>query len=165
MLVSNSISRLVFFDYYNGRFNAGQPAILADYLESSQADTYCVYDLLRETEEIPHFNRVAHSRRKFEKAKSSRRGLEAHVLSLFQKADSVRRELRERVASFADHRRIRQEKSAPIFEKIKTAIEPKPRLHPYAWNGAVCYDLVRLDKLTRFLNHGEVEMDSSLIEN
>ena len=162
---SAPVSRLVFFDYQKGRSRAGPSTILAGYQGSLQTDAYCVYDSLGETEGILHFNCVAHCRRKFEKAKSSTPALAARVLSLFKEAYAIERDLRERGASFAERRQVRQKKSVPVFEKIKTFLEAHATVASNAWKCAVYYASVRWDKLTRFLDHGEVEIDNNLIEN
>ena len=158
-------SRLVFFDYQQGRSRAGPSAILANYQGNLQTDAYRVYDRLGAREGVVHFNCVAHCRRKFEKAKSSAPGPAARVLSLFKKVYAIERELRERGASFSERRQERQQKSAPIFEKIKTILNTPPMVSSRAWKDAVFYTLVRWDKLTRFLEYGEVEIDSNLVEN
>jgi len=38
-------------------------------------------------------------------------------------------------------------------------------MRPESWKQAVYYALVRWEKLTRCLNHGEVEIDTNLVEN
>ena len=158
-------SRLVFFEYQKGRSRDGPSAILAKYQGHLQTDAYCVYDRLGAMEGVVHFNCVAHCRRKFEVANSSAPGPAARVLSLFQQAYEIERELRERGASSAERRQERQQKSVPIFEKIKTILETTTAVSSRAWKEAVYYTLVRWDKLTRFLEHGEVEIDSNLVEN
>ena len=144
-------SRLVFFEYQQGRSRAGPSAVLANYQGKLQTDAYCVYDQLGARKGVDHFNCVAHCRRKFEAVKSS-----ARILSLFK-------QVRERGASFRERRQERQEKSGPIFEKIKTILQTPPMVSSRAWKAAVYYALARWDKLTRFLEHGEV--DSNLVEN
>ena len=158
-------SRLIFFEYQQGRSLAGPSAVLANYQGKLQTDAYCVYDRLGAREGVEHFNCVAHCRRKFEAAKSSAPGPSARVLSLFRQVYAMERELREGGASFAERRQKRQEKSGPIFEKIKTILQTPPMVSSQAWKEAVYYALVRWDKLTRFLKHGDVEIDSNLIEN
>lgn len=158
-------SRLVFFEYQKGRSRDGPSAILAKYQGHLQTDAYCVYDRLGALEGVVHFNCVAHCRRKFEVAHSSAPGPAARVLSLFQQAYEIERELRERGASSAERRQERQQKSVPIFEKIKTILETTTGVCSRAWKEAVYYTLVRWDKLTRFLEHGEVEIDNNLVEN
>lgn len=59
----------------------------------------------------------------------------------------------------------RQQKSAPLFEKLKTFLEANATLSTQSWKQAVYYALIRWEKLTRFLDHGEVEIDTNLVEN
>lgn len=166
---SDPVSKLVFFDYQPGRSRAGPLGILDGYQGHLQTDAYNVYDIFGQRDGILHFNCVAHCRRKFEKAKSSKSkqvgALVAHVLSLFRKVYAIERDLRTHGASFAKRRRVRQRKSAPIFAEIKTFLEANSTAGSEVWRGAVYYTLVRWDKLTRFLDHGEVEIDNNLIEN
>ncbi|MXW31489.1 MAG: IS66 family transposase [Rhodothermaceae bacterium] len=166
---SDPVSKLVFFDDQPGRSRAGPLAILAGYQGHLQTDAYNVYDIFGQRDGILHFNCVAHCRRKFEKAKSSKSkrvgALVAHVLSLFRKVYAIERDLRTHGASYAKRKQVRQRKSAPIFAEIKTVLEANSTAGSEAWRGAVYDALVRWDKLTRFLNHGEVEIDNNLIEN
>ena len=160
---------LVFVDYQPGRSRDGPLKILDGFQGKLQTDGYSVYDYFGRLEGIDHFNCVTHCRRKFEKVKSSEYAFVQQnvkvVLSLFRKIYAIERDLRKRGVSFDQRRVERQQKSAPLFEKLKTFLEANATLGTQSWKQAVYYALIRWEKLTRFLDHGEVEIDTNLVEN
>ena len=160
---------LVFVDYQRGRSRDGPLKILDGFQGKLQTDAYSVYDVFDELDGIDHFNCVTHCRRKFEKVKASEYAFVQEnvkiVLSLFRKIYAIERDLRERGVSFEQRRVERQQKSAPLFEKLKTFLEANATVGTESWKQAVYYALVRWEKLTRFLDHGEVEIDTNLVEN
>ncbi len=143
--------------------------ILEGFQGKLQTDAYHVYDVFDTLDGIEHFNCVTHCRRKFENVKASQYELVQNnvkrVLTLFRKIYAIERDLRARAVSFEERQRIRQEKSAPIFDQLKAFLEFHAMVGPKSWKQAVQYALVRWQKLTRFLNHGEVEIDTNLVEN
>ena len=157
---------LVFVEYQRGRSRDGPMKILDGFQGKLQTDAYRVYDVF---DGIEHFNCVTHCRRKFEKVKTSEYAFVQEnvkvVLSRFRKIYAMERDLRECGVSFEERQRIRQEKSAPIFDQLKAFLELHARVGPKSWKQAVYYALVRWEKLTRFLDHGEVEIDTNLVEN
>ncbi len=168
-LYSAPTPRLVFVEYQRGRSRDGPMGILEGFQGKLQTDAYKVYDRFDHFEGIEHFNCVTHCRRKFENVKASQYEFVqqnvGHVLSLFRKIYAIERDLRERDVSFEERQCIRQEKSAPIFDQLKAFLELNALVGPKSWKQAVQYALVRWQKLTRFLNHGEVEIDTNLVEN
>ena len=168
-LYSAPTLKLVFVDYQRGRSRDGPLKILEGFQGKLQTDAYNVYDLFDTLDGIDHFNCVTHCRRKFENVKSSQyqyvQENVAYVLSLFRKIYAIERRLRERGASFEERRSERQKESAPLFDKIKAFLESTAMLGPKSWKQAVHYALVRWQKLTRFLDDGEVEIDTNLVEN
>ena len=124
-----------------------------------------MYDVFDTLDGIEHFNCVTHCRRKFENVKASQYAFVQtnvkRVLTLFRKIYAIEQKLRERGASFEE----RQNQSAPLFDKLKEILESTATIGPESWKKAVDYALVRWEKLTRFLDHGEVEIDTNLVEN
>jgi len=59
------------------------------------------------------------------------------ILSLFRKIYSIEYDLRERGVSFDQRRVERQQKSAPLFEKLKTFLEANATLSTQSWKQAV----------------------------
>jgi len=160
---------LVFVDYQRGRSRDGPLKILDGFQGKLQTDGYSVYEYFDTLDGIDQFNCVTHCRRKFEKVKSSEYEFVQQnvkvVLSLFRKIYAIERDLRERGVSFDQRRVERQQKSAPLFEKLKTFLEANATMGTESWKQAVYYALIRWEKLTRFLDHGEVEIDTNLVEN
>ena len=122
-----------------------------------------MYDVFDTLDGIEHFNCVTHCRRKVENVKASQYEFVQtnvrRVLTLFRKIYAIEQKLRERGASFEE----RQNQSAPLFDKLKEILESTATIGPESWKKAVDYALVRWEKLTRFLDHGEVEIDTNLV--
>ncbi len=112
---------------------------------------------------------MTHCRRKFEQVKTSEYAFVQEnvkvILSLFRKIYAMERDLRERGVSLEQRRTERQQKSAPLFEKLKTFLEANATMGTPSWKQAVYDALIRWEKLTRFWDHGDVEMDPNLVEN
>ncbi len=168
-LYSAPTPKLVFVDYQPGRSRDGPLKILDGFQGNLQTDAYSVYDVFDTLDGIEHFNCVTHCRRKFENVKASQYEFVQtnvkRVLTLFRKIYAIEQKLRERGASFEERRIERQSQSAPLFDKLKEILESTATIGPESWKKAVYYALVRWEKLTRFLDHGEVEIDTNLVEN
>ena len=111
---------------------------------------------------------LAHMRRKFFEAKAE--GADPQwVLTQVQQLYQIEARLREARAGPDEVSRIRQERSAPVMERVKVRLEElqRSRKHlPQSLTGkALSYALNQWCKLGMFLCHGRVQMDNNLIEN
>ena len=91
----------------------------------------------------------------------------APILNLIQELYQVERQARLLSLSYEQRQNLRQEKSKPILEKIKSQLDiTKNNYLPQSAAGkAYNYCLTRWDQFTKYLEYGEAEIDNNLIEN
>ena len=117
---------------------------------------------------VIHVNCNAHARRKFHEAKFTDRKRSDHALDLYGKLYGIDSYCREQILSFDDRKRIRQEKSVPIFEELATWVKeqiPKLITLRSPIGKAMAYFSEREKQLGMFLHDGMLLMDTNLIEN
>ena len=156
------------FDFRLGRGRAGPREFLGRFEGILQTDGYIAYDQVGG----PKMVRVccwAHARRKFHEAvKLSPQdkvaiGLVARIDELFAIDARARAENFDHAARHA----LRREQARPLLELLKPRIEAVGAqvLPSSALGKAVTYTLALWPKLTRFLEHPEVELSNNLAEN
>ena len=133
-----------------------------------QSDGYSAYpcwlnkpEHTAERDAIIHAGCWAHARRKFAEATDS---ISRKIVRLIAKLYRIETELREKPE--LDRSAVRQQKSAPILDNIKTILDrEKERQLPKSTLGeAIRYTLARWDSLTRYLEHSWLEIDNNLVE-
>jgi len=110
---------------------------------------------------------MAHARRKFEKAKENDTKRAEYVLERMQQLYMIEREAREKGSSFEQRKELREEQSLPILQEMeKWMKEQLPIVLPKSAIGqAIAYSLGLWPRLTRYIQHGQVEIDNNLVEN
>ena len=164
----NPVDRLVFFEYQKGRGNKHARAVLQDFKGYLHTDGYNVYKHYGSLDGVTHVNCNAHARRKFHEAKFTDRTRAEHVLMLYSKLYGIESYCREQNLSFDDRKKIRQEKSVPIFEELKSWVKdqiPKLSTLRSPIGKALGYFSERENELGVFLHDGMLLMDTNLIEN
>jgi len=125
-------------------------------------DGYAVYDTL---EEVTLSGCWAHARRKFSdalKAQPKKTGKATVALDYIQKLYAIERSVRELPP---DRRRdIRQQRAGPLLEQFKIWLtDTADTLLPKRYIGeAVNYALNQWDKLSRYLEEGELSIDNNV---
>ena len=156
----------VVFEYQNGRSRAGPEAFLKEYQGALQSDGYVVYDMFEKKEGITLYNCWAHARRYFYRAKDVYPDGAKHVLHEIRKLYAIERKLRNKGASPAERKEMRQEKALPILDELKTFLDKQPAgSSKCPWWTAVQYTLNRWNRLKDYTANGRVEMDNNLVEN
>lgn len=111
----------------------------------------------------------AHARREFHEALKIGQRLAAGPLAAIQKIYRIETELRERNATADERAAVRRQQSAPVLEILKgelLALRQNPQVLPKGkLCGAINYTLKIWDRLTLFIDRGEIEIDNNLIEN
>jgi transposase len=156
------------FDFRTGRGREGPRSFLGNYEGILQTDGYAAYDRTGGPK-VVHAACWAHSRRKlFEALKLSPEDktaarLIARIDELFAIDAEARRAGMDETARHA----LRQQRSRPLLDVIREELEAarKSALPSSALGKAVNYTLSLWRKLTRFLDHPEVELSSNLAEN
>lgn len=164
----NPVDRLVFFEYQKGRGNKHARPVLQDFKGYLHTDGYNVYKHYGSLQGVTHVNCNAHARRKFHEAKFTDRTRAEHALLLYSKLYGIESYCREQNLSFDERKKIRQEKSVPIFEELKAWVKdqiPKLSTLRSPIGKAFAYFSEREKQLGVFLHDGMLLMDTNLIEN
>jgi transposase len=161
------VDKLVCFDYRKGRGRDGLEEFLESFRGMLQTDGYVAYDIYEKKEGITLFGCMAHARRKFEKAKDNDPKRAEYVLELIQQLYMTEREAREKGLSFDQRKELRAEQSLPVLQQLeKWMKEQLPDVLPKSAIGqAIAYTLGLWPRLTRYVQHGQVEIDNNLVEN
>jgi transposase len=161
------LDKLVCFDYRKGRGRDGPEEFLESFRGMLQTDGYVAYDIYDKKDGITLFGCMAHARRKFEKAKDNDLKRAEYALERIQKLYMGEREARENGLSFEQRKELRVEQSLPVLQELeKWMKEQLPDILPKSSIGqAITYTLGLWNRLTRYIENGEVEIDNNLIEN
>jgi len=153
--------KLVVLDYQRGRSRDGPAKFLQGYRGALQSDGYAAYDGFEK--QLTLYNCWAHARRYFFEAQDNAKELAEHALLEIGKLYAIEREIRE--ATHEERKQVRQERALPILTRFKQWLKQNPGLPKSSWGKAVNYTLSRWDKLTRYTEDGQIEIDNNLVEN
>jgi transposase len=161
------VDKLVCFDYRKGRGREGPEEFLESFRGMLQTDGYVAYDIYEKRDGITLFGCMAHARRKFEKAKENDPERAKYALECMQKLYMTEREAREKDLSPEQRKELREEQSLPVLQELeKWMKEQLPDVLPKSSIGqAIAYTLGLWPRLTRYTQHGQVEIDNNLVEN
>jgi transposase len=156
------------FDFRTGRGREGPKSFLGNYEGILQTDGYAAYNRTGGPKMV-HAACWAHARRKlFDAVKLSPEDrTAAQLVSRLDKLFAVDAEARRAGMDATARHALRQERSRPLLEIIRRELEAAGRsaLPSSALGKAVNYTLSLWQKLTRFLDHPEIELSSNLAEN
>ena len=161
------LAKRVLFDYRSSRSRAGPKDILDGYAGYIQTDGYTVYDDLSKRKEITSVCCMAHARRYFEQAQDGSRKQSVWMLKKIGTLYDIEREAREKGIDSDQRYLIRQEKSKPILDEMKTWLDEQlPALLPKSLIGkSVHYMKGHWDRLEAYISDGCLEIDNNLVEN
>jgi transposase len=156
------------FDFRIGRGREGPKSFLGNYEGILQTDGYAAYDRTGGPKMV-HAACWAHARRKlFDAVKLNPEDkvatqLVARIDELFAVDAEARKAGLDETARHA----LRNERSRPLLEILRGELEAaaKPALPSSALGKGVNYTLSLWQKLTRFLDHPQLELSSNLAEN
>lgn len=159
--------RLVFFDYQQGRGREGPTEILKDFKGFLQTDGYGVYDDFDKRENIIQLNCWAHARRMFDEAKDNDKQRAEFALVKIQQLYELERKAKEEFFTHEQRYVLRQEKALPVLNELEQWLKANiMQATPKSLIGkAIAYTLTRWEKLNRYTQHGELEIDNNLVEN
>src|ERR1700724_722279 len=158
----------VVFDFRLGREQEGPKRFLCHFEGILQSDGYAAYDHVGGPK-IVHAACWAHARRKFFQAvelnpqDQSALRIVAQMDELF----AIDAQAREQALSPEKRQLLRLEQSKPLLEEIKTQIQAaRSGSLPKSVLAQACnYTLTLWTRLTRFLEHPELELSNNLAEN
>jgi transposase len=158
----------VVFDFRMGRAREGPKLFLDKYDGILQTDGYAAYDGVGGNRLI-HAACWAHSRRKFVDALklNAQDAAAADILTHIDALFAVDARAREQKLALEARHRLRQQESAPLLAPLRTALQSalSASLPASATAKACNYTLTLWNKLTRFLDHPQLELSNNLAEN
>jgi len=168
------------YDFTWDRSGEGPHKFLQGFAGTLQADAFSGYDRLFAKGEIVEAGCLAHARRKFYDARAEDPLIALPILALIRNLYDVEREAKDRwpaltqarpdpqelATAVAGRLALRQEKSAPLMEKLKQCLLPLQNelLPKSGLGGAVGYALNHWTALGRFLENGLVAIDNNAAE-
>ena len=157
----------VLFDYRQGRGRDGPKECLENFTGLLQTDGWQAYEAFEERKEIVLFSCWAHARRKFTEAMENDPERADYALRGIRDLYAIERDARHDELSHADRQKLRQKHALPILKELETWLRhnhlttlPESRI-----GRAITYALKRWDKLVRYVEYGQVEIDNNLVEN
>lgn len=160
-------TKLVLFDYRQGRGREGPLKLLKNYQGYLQTDGYAVYEQFESRQDIVLVGCMAHARRYFEHALDNDRARAEKVLLWMQELYAIEREAREQHLSAEDRYILRQAKALPVMEQLENWLltERLQVLPKSAIGKAIFYLIPRFNKIAMYLEEGRLEVDNNLVEN
>jgi transposase len=161
------LDKLVCFDYRKGRGRDGPEEFLGSFRGMLQTDGYNAYDIYEKRQGITLYGCMAHARRKFDQAKDNDPARAEYVLERMKKLYMTEREAREKNLTPEQRKELRAEQSFPVLKELEAWLkEQLPDILPKSTIGqAITYTLGLWNRLTRYIDNGQVEIDNNLIEN
>jgi transposase len=158
----------VLFDFRMGRGREGPKEFLSRFTGILQTDGYSAYNEAG-AEGMVHAGCWAHARRKFFDAVKLSPGDQV-ARQLVERIDdlfAIDAEAREAGMEHAERHVLRGERSRPLIEIIRTEMQAAQlaALPSSALGKAIAYSLSLWHKLTRFLEHPEIELSTNVAEN
>jgi transposase len=160
------------YDYTPNRKRDGPTTWLAGYTGYLQADAYGGYDGIYHAQGVVEVACWAHARRKFYDAQDSDAKRAAQMLALVGELYAVEREAKERAPASAGRLdegatlALRQERSVPVLEKIKTWLDAEGEIvlprSPMAT--AITYAQNQWAALNVYLTQGFLNIDNNAAE-
>jgi transposase len=156
------------FDFRLGRGRAGPKEFLGRFEGILQTDGYIAYDQVGGPKMV-HVGCWAHARRHFMDAVklNPSDSIATAIVRRMDELFGVDAEARAQNLDHAARHVLRQQRAKPLLDLLKPQIEAAgaQALPSSALGKAVSYTLALWPKLTRFLEHPEVELSNNLAEN
>ena len=158
----------VVFEFCMGRGREGPKEFLGQFEGILQTDGYGAYDRVGGPG-LVHAGCWAHARRKFRDAVKLNPNDTAAVwiVKLIDDLFGIDAVAREETLDHSARHALRLERAAPLVEIVREKVEAArdASLPSSALGKAASYTLAQWKKLTRFLEHGELELSNNLAEN
>ncbi len=163
----NSIDKIVFFDYQEGRGREGPLENLKNFKGYLQTDGYGVYDIFDKQNEITLIHCMAHARRMFNEALQNDESRAAYAMQEIQKLYAIERNCKEQNLSVDKIKTVRQQQSLPILTALDEwmkdqymQVTPKSTIAK-----ALAYSIERWERLSKYTENGMLNIDNNPVEN
>ena len=158
----------VVFDFRMGRNREGPKRFLGQFEGILQSDGYAAYEQVGGPKMV-HASCWAHSRRKFFDALKLNPDdrMAARIVGQMNDLFAIDAEARAQNLDHAARQVLRTERARPLLDQIRRQVEAAQAsaLPASALGKAAKYTLTLWSKLTRFLDHPELELSNNLAEN
>ena len=163
----NSILRLVFVDYRQGRGREGPEEILKDFKGYLQTDGYPLYDFFKQKEDITVLHCMAHARRMFYDALENDTARADHALQQFGLLYAIERKAKQLLLNAAGTMEMRQKEALPVLQSFeKWMKEEYIKVPPKsAIAKALQYSIGKWKELTTYTTNGMLHIDNNPVEN
>lgn len=163
----NSLSKLVLFDYRDGRSREGPEDILQGFQGYLQTDGYAGYGAFAEQKGVTLIHCMAHARRKFHDALSNDEQRASHALQEIQKLYAIERICKDAQLDFAATKEVRQRDAVPVLKELGLWLQQQyVQVLPKSLIGeAIAYSLKRWERLSTYVNDGRLSIDNNPVEN
>jgi transposase len=163
----NSIDKIVFFDYQQGRGREGPMEILQHFRGYLQTDGYSVYDVFDKRDGITLLHCMAHARRMFYEALGNDEARATYAMKEIGKLYAIERNCKEQNLSFDKIKTVRQLKSVPILTSLGDWMkEQYLQVTPKSTIGkALGYSIERWKRLSLYTENGMLNIDNNPVEN
>ena len=163
----NSIEKIMFFDYQEGRGRDGPMEILENFKGYLQTDGYNVYDVFDKQTGVTLIHCMAHARRMFNEALDNDQSRAAYAMKEIQKLYAIERDCKEKKLPVDEVKNIRQEESVPILAALKEWMKQQyVQTTPKSTIGkALAYSIERWEKLSLYTQNGMLSIDNNPVEN
>ena len=164
---ASGVNPIVIYDYYPTRSGQVPIELLEGFSGYLQVDGYDGYSMACEKNKLTRLGCMDHARRKFKDAFSTSGGKDIGKKGLifFKSLYKIEDEIEK--MSPDEKKRIRQEKSKPILEEMKTWVEEKrPKITPKSVSGkAINYFYNEYKYLVGYLEDGRLNISNCGVEN
>lgn len=162
------INPIVLFDYDPTRSKEVPGRLLKDFKGYLQVDGYGGYDEICKSADVIRVGCMAHVRRKFFDVYkvSEKQGSPAHQMLLLMKGIyKIEDQIRD--LSVMERKQIRQDKSQPILDEVKTWLDlNQPKYPPQGLLGkAISYAVNQWAYVIRYIDDGRLAIDNNFTEN
>lgn len=163
----NSLDKLVFFDYQEGRGREGPMEILGHFKGYLQTDGYAAYDIFDKRPGITLIHCMAHARRMFNEALDNDYDRAYYALCEIQKLYEIERISKEASLNFEERKAVRSMKAAPILKGLGLWMQQQyMQVFPKSAIGkALAYSMERWHKLSLYITDGRLNIDNNPVEN
>lgn len=163
----NSINKLVFFDYQQGRGREGPVEILENFRGYLQTDGYAAYEIFDSRDGITLMHCMAHARRMFNEALQNDEARAEYAMKEIGKLYAIERSCKEQELSFDQIKEVRQLESVPILTSLGDWMkEQYLQVLPKSPIGkALGYSIERWKRLSLYTEDGRLNIDNNPVEN
>ena len=163
----NSLDKIVFFDYQEGRGREGPMHVLQHFTGYLQCDGYSAYEIFEKRSGITLLHCMAHARRMFHEALPNDEARASYALEHIGQLYAIERRIKEESLSEEQIKELRHEQSVPLLESLyKWIKEEYVQVTPKsAIAKALAYSIERWKRLSVYTTDGRLNIDNNPVEN